>query len=176
MRREAPSCSEFHEVTMPAMPAATMRFAKNWLPNNAPIASAAGKLEPAISSCVSADETVRTIMMYQAAAMSTEMNEMLPTLRGGMFTSSAACGITSKPTKRNGTTMSTAKKPPAPPVKKGSKFAPSPPVNAPTICSAPMAKRKMTTNICTPPATFTPRLLMSVMSTATTEPTRAQTR
>lgn len=55
------------------------------------------------------DDVVRMAMTYQMVASTTATTTSRPIWRAGMFTSSADCGMTSKPTKRNGTTTSTAK-------------------------------------------------------------------
>ena len=94
-------------------------------------------------------------MMYQRVAAATETMIITPMRRGGMLSSSADCGMTSKPTKRNGTTTITVKRPRAS-VKRGSKFATEPPVPAPNTRRAPMTSSVATTIVCTMPASLTP--------------------
>ena len=174
IRREAPSSREFHEVRIPAIPPAMSTFAMTSLPNKAPIASAVAISAWPMAAAGIDDEVVSTIMTYQIVARITATTTSLPICRGATLTSSADCGMTSKPTKRNGTTTSTAKNPPMPPVKNGSMCTVEPPVNDPSTSIAPTISRNNTTKVCTTPASFTPRMLMPVITTAATAPTSAQ--
>ena len=174
--REAPNSSEFHDVRIPAIPPAISTFAITSVPNSAPIASAVAISAWAISFAGIADEVVRTVITYQMVARTTAITTRRPICRGGMFTSSADCGMTSKPTNRNGTTTRTAKYPPIPPVKKGSMFSVDPPVKEPKTSIKPMIRSSRTTKVWATPASFTPRILTPVMTTAATAPTRAQVR
>ena len=108
--------------------------------------------------------------------MTTEKTTRRAILRGGMRISSADCGMTSKPTNRNGTTASTSMNPPTPPWKSGWVLAVSPPTNAPAMSTRATSSRKDTTKVCTSEVILMPRMLSQVSSTAVIEPMSAQVR
>ena len=108
--------------------------------------------------------------------MKTETTTSRPIFRGGMSISSADWGMTSKPTNRNGTAPSTATNPTAPPVKCGCRLAGSPPSALPPSSRTAMRIRKHTTQVWTSPASFTPRMLIHMITSAAMDPVSAQVR
>src|SRR5699024_8600392 len=138
--------------------------------------SAVAKCEASTCSPDSPSAEVKITITYQIVAIMTEITTSLPTCRAGTLASSADCGITSKPTNKNGTAIITAKKPLTPEVNSGSRLRASPPVNAPVRSMRPTTSRNKTTNVCTMPAIFVPLMLIHVRTTAVTTPINAQVR
>src|SRR5690625_3308174 len=115
-------------------------------------------------------------MMYQAVAMATEMITSRPTLRAGTLTSSADCGMTSKPINKKGMAINTVKKPAVPGVNKGSIFDTSPRVAEPKIINTPTASKKNTVKFWAMDACLTPRTFNQVMMIAPMTPINAHVR
>ena len=95
-------------------------------------------------------------------------------LRRGMRSSSAAWGMTSKPTKRKGTIMSTALKPDRPWGKRAPGFSREPRLKAPKKSSTPTPSMASTSTVCITAAKRRPRMLSSVSRSAVAQPTPAQ--
>src|SRR5699024_12505626 len=102
-------------------------------------------------------------MMYQAVAMATEMITSRPTLRAGTLTSSADCGMTSKPINKKGMAINTVKKPAVPGVNKGSIFDTSPRDAVPKIINTPTAIKKNTVKFWSMYACLTPSIFNQMM-------------
>ncbi len=100
----------------------------------------------------------------------------LPMRGNGRSISSADCGMTSKPTKRKGTTTSTAAKPANPPVTSGSACSSDPPTPTPTSMRIAMMTRKRTMKVCTTDAGRMPTTLIAVSRTAAAVPMTPQPR
>src|SRR5690625_4371430 len=121
-----------------------------------------------------ADEVVNTTMMYQVVAMATEMITSQPIFLDGTLTTSADCGITSKPINRNGIAIRTVKNPAVPGVNSGSILVASPRVAEPKIINTPTTSKKITVKFCAIEACLTPRTFSQVMSSPPITPISAQ--
>src|SRR5699024_3124440 len=119
---------------------------------------------------------VKITITYQMVAMITEMTTSLPTWRSGTLASSADCGMTSKPTNRNGTAIMTAKNPLTPGANIGSRLRAPPPVKAPVSSMSPTSSKNTATKVCTMPAILVPRILIQVRIIAVATPMSAHVR
>lgn len=94
---------------------------------------------------------------------------------GGTLTSSADCGMTSKPTKKKGTTTRTASSP-ALSVKSGSALLVSPSKSERPTRAKAMTMRKMITELCNRLAALMPRMFRAVRTMLVIVPMSAHTR
>ncbi|MNC67694.1 hypothetical protein D3C75_1182100 [compost metagenome] len=81
----------------------------------------------------------------------------MPISRGGRLTSSAAWGITAKPTNMNGTIISTVSTPALPPTSSGSMLPVSPSNSAPVMNITPTARISTVTTFWISEAVCTPK-------------------
>src|SRR5699024_7327744 len=130
-------------VSIPPTPPSTRKFPINLLSTkDFAIASAVTKLDSVISAGDKTRETPKIIKIYQTTASTTEKMSSCPVRIRGKLISSAACGITSKPTNIKGVIITTVNSPAEPFTNIGFICSTVPPIPLPKINMTPASAIK----------------------------------